>query len=299
MIFEFPSARKCSYVRRSFGNEGSLRDHSKNSCGGNYRNGRFVIYFFCPPGLLVVRCFVPRETRLLIFFNSSPLKSKDSPTAYFEQFKSLGIKHLRPPWWKSAQFTWLKKKITTPRKLMKISKAHCTHLNSTRSCLIILQCYNESYFQLYFLCSLDKTIPLSLVFPITMFTKHVIQACQLTKCHAVTTLHLPCLKLQYQNISDHSKACFIHRNDLTCYATVYRLMKTADVCPLCHTLGNYWSILGQLFLWQNYSASIYLIHFKLGTVKDIFMVNVSIVLDFFVFFYFWRENDVIDLKIIF
>ena len=51
--------------------------------------------------------------------------------------------------------------------------------------------------------------------------------------------------------------------------------------------------IGPTFLWQNYSANIYLTHFKFGTVKDIFMVNASIVLDFF---YFWRENDVIDLK---
>ena len=41
--------------------------------------------------------------------------------------------------------------------------------------------------------------------------------------------------------------------------------------------------IGPTFLWKNYSASIYLIHFKFGTVKDIFMVNVSIVLDFLFF----------------
>ena len=97
MIFEFPSARKFSYARRSFGNGGSLRDDPKNSCEGDYRNGRFVIYFFCPPGLPVGRCLVPRETRLLFYLNSSPLNSKDWTTAYFEQFKSLGIKHVRPP----------------------------------------------------------------------------------------------------------------------------------------------------------------------------------------------------------
>ena len=37
------------------------------------------------------------------------------------------------------------------------------------------------------------------------------------------------------------------------------------------------------FVWKNYSASIHLIHFKFGTVKYIFMVNVSIVLDFLFF----------------
>ena len=41
--------------------------------------------------------------------------------------------------------------------------------------------------------------------------------------------------------------------------------------------------IGTIFLRQNYSASIYLIHFKLRTVKDIFMVNVSMVLDFLFF----------------
>ena len=49
------------------------------------------------------------------------------------------------------------------------------------------------------------------------------------------------------------------------------------------------------FLWKYYSASIYLIYFKFGTVKDIFMVNVSIVLDF-LFFVFLAGNDVIDLE---
>ena len=53
--------------------------------------------------------------------------------------------------------------------------------------------------------------------------------------------------------------------------------------------------IGPTFLWPNYSATIYLIHVKFRTVKDIFMVNVSIVLDF-CFLYFWRQNDVIDLK---
>ena len=38
--------------------------------------------------------------------------------------------------------------------------------------------------------------------------------------------------------------------------------------------------IGPTFLWQNYSATIYLIHVKFGTVKDIFMVNVCFVLDF-------------------
>ena len=52
---------------------------------------------------------------------------------------------------------------------MKISKSTLkTHLYSTRSCLFLLQCYNESYFQLYFLCSFDKTIPLSLASLFTM-----------------------------------------------------------------------------------------------------------------------------------
>ena len=40
-------------------------------------------------------------------------------------------------------------------------------------------------------------------------------------------------------------------------------------------INPYWAN----FLWQNYSASVNLIHFKFGTVKDIFMVNVSIVLE--------------------
>ena len=85
-----------------------------------------------------------------------------------------------------------------------------------------------------------------------MFTKLVIQANQLTKCHAVTTLHLPRLQLQYQNISDNSKACLIiHRtekkmetlHDLTCHATVHRHMKTADVCHYANAkIPEFWSV---------------------------------------------------------
>ena len=41
------------------------------------------------------------------------------------------------------------------------------------------------------------------------------------------------------------------------------------------------------FLSKNYSASISLIYFKFLIVKDIFMVNVSMVLDF-MFFVFWE-----------
>ena len=49
---------------------------------------------------------------------------------------------------------------------------------------------------------------------------------------------------------------------------------------------------GPTFLWKNYSGSIDVIHFKFGTVKDNFMVNVSIVLDFFVFcvFTYSKQN---------
>ena len=48
--------------------------------------------------------------------------------------------------------------------------------------------------------------------------------------------------------------------------------------------------IGPTFLWQNYSANIYLIYVKFGTVNDIFIVNVSIVFDFFLLFL--AGNDV-------
>ena len=52
-----------------------------------YREARklhnLIFYFRLP----VVRCFVSWETRLLIFFHSFPVKSKDWTTTYFEQFK--------------------------------------------------------------------------------------------------------------------------------------------------------------------------------------------------------------------
>ena len=68
MIFEFPSARKFSYVRRSFGNGGSLRDDPKNSCEGDYSNGRFVIYFFLSPRAPSCPLFCPSGNQALIFF---------------------------------------------------------------------------------------------------------------------------------------------------------------------------------------------------------------------------------------
>ena len=71
---------------------------------------------------------------------------------------------------KSSPDLWTKlPEYTLIRRLM-------THLYSTRACLILLQCYNASYF----LCSLDKTVPPPLVSPIyTMFTNLVIQAVNL------------------------------------------------------------------------------------------------------------------------
>ena len=64
---------------------------------------------------------------------------------------------------------------------------------------------------------------------------------------------------------------------------IIRLFSDQTASLYVFTLGNYLPTLGQLFLWQNYSASIYLIHFKFGRVKDIFMVNVSIALYFLLF----------------
>ena len=68
MIFEFPSARKFSYVRRSFGNGGSLRDDPKNGCEGDYRTARFVISFFF---------FVPQDSQLSLSL------SLGKPGSYF------------------------------------------------------------------------------------------------------------------------------------------------------------------------------------------------------------------------
>ena len=62
------------------------------------------------------------------------------------------------------------------------------------------------------------------------------------------------------------------------------------------TLGNYLSIFSQLFWGKNYSASIYLVHFKFETVKYTFMVNVSIVLDF-LFFAFLEGKWCRSLKV--
>ena len=110
-------------VRRSFGNEGSLRDDPNNGCEGDYRNERFVIYFFCPPGLPVVLCFVPRETRLLLllfFLNSSPqYKLRGLGDCLFRAIKKFRDK-THPPSPMKVSIIYLaekKKKITTPLKL--------------------------------------------------------------------------------------------------------------------------------------------------------------------------------------
>ena len=47
--------------------------------------------------------------------------------------------------------------------------------------------------------------------------------------------------------------------------------------------GKLFIHIGPTFLWQNYSAIIYLIHFKFRTVKGIFIINASMVLDFLLF----------------
>ena len=118
-------------------------------------------------------------------------------------------------------------KITTPLKLMKISKSSpdlwtklpeytlirrlTTHLYSTRACLILLQCYNASYF----LCSLDKTVPPSIVSPIyTMFTNLVIQAVNLSLWNVTLSrhFHLLRLQLQYQNLVIQKHAWLIEVN---------------------------------------------------------------------------------------
>ena len=116
-----------------------------------------LIFYFRLP---VVRCFVSWETRLLTFFPSFPVKSKDWTTTYFEQFKSWGIEPIR-----SANQVNLKAKVYSVPKLAH-SQLTCTRQNS---CLILFHCYIASCF----LCSLDKNLFANLV-PL--------------KCHAVTTL---------------------------------------------------------------------------------------------------------------
>ena len=56
-------------------------------------------------------------------FNSSPVKSKYWTAAYFEQFKTLEIKPIRPGLWKSVQFTALKKKSKLLANLLKVCKS--------------------------------------------------------------------------------------------------------------------------------------------------------------------------------
>ena len=101
-----------------------------------------------------------------------------------------------------------------------------THLYSTRAWLILLQCYNASYY----LCSLDITL-------ITMFTNLVIQAVNLWNVTLSRHFHLLCLQLQYQPLVIQKHAWLIEiqkerktLHDLTCHATVHRHMIIADVC---------------------------------------------------------------------
>ena len=92
MKFEFPSQIFVSKYRYSQGNV------QVKQALVNYQDDRYIEnikqapqrkirnILLCPHELSVVRCFVPRETRLLLFLNSSPINSKDWTTAYFEQF---------------------------------------------------------------------------------------------------------------------------------------------------------------------------------------------------------------------
>ena len=68
MKFEFPPQIFVSQanvqVRRRFRYVTTLITAAKKTTATK----DVVISLFCPPGLPVVRCFVPRETRLLMFF---------------------------------------------------------------------------------------------------------------------------------------------------------------------------------------------------------------------------------------
>ena len=46
-------------------------------------------------GLALIAVFNNRAQAIISFFISSPINSKGWTTAYFEQFKSLGMKHIR------------------------------------------------------------------------------------------------------------------------------------------------------------------------------------------------------------
>ena len=87
MKFGFPLQIFLSKYRYSQGNVQVRRGL------GNYQDDRYMYIENikqAPPGLPVVCCFVPLETRLLLFVNSSPITPKDWTTAYFEQFKVWG-----------------------------------------------------------------------------------------------------------------------------------------------------------------------------------------------------------------
>ena len=70
---------------------------------------------------------------------------------------------------------------------------------------------------------------------------------------------------------------------LVCDGVKAELLCFQEECCIDIRAGKLLIHFGPTFLWKNHSASIYLIHFKFGTVKDIFMLNVSIVLEFLFF----------------
>ena len=98
-----------------------------------------------------------------------------------------------------------------------------THLYSTRACLILLQCYNASYF----LCSLNITCVSDCLQIYVMQSRHF----HLLRLHWATVLN-----------SGNSKACLIDRSkkekktlhDLTCHATYSASTHENCGClPLC------------------------------------------------------------------
>ena len=90
---------------------------------------------------------------------------------------------------------------------MKISKSTVTtHLYSARSCLISPPVLQRVLFSaLFSVFSQNKP---STITRVTDYNVHECRdpSCQLMKCHAVTTLQLPCLQLQYQTLVNKKHA---------------------------------------------------------------------------------------------
>ena len=96
MIFEFPSARKFAYVRRSFGNGGSLHDDPKKRLRRRLPQQKIRNFLFLSPRTPSCPLFCPSGNQALFFFQSFPFKLEGLDDCLFRAIEKFGDKACPP-----------------------------------------------------------------------------------------------------------------------------------------------------------------------------------------------------------